>query len=88
MEVEAKHQEKLVTVTLVTDRDGELEDEQKQVEKGKTLVATLKQELGVAAQLALWVVRANGKLKPLGDHEEHQVKQGDRYEVILRGGVS
>ena len=88
MEATAKAKEKLVNVTLVVKQGDEVTTETKQVAKGKTDVSVLKEELGVSAEDSLWVVRPNGKLKQLGDHEEHQVKEGDRYEVIARGGVS
>jgi sulfur carrier protein ThiS len=80
--------EKLVTVTLIV-KEGETEtDEAKEILKGKTEAAVLKTELGVPPEDSLWVVRANGKIAQLADHEEHNVKQGDRFEVVGRGGVS
>jgi len=80
---------KLVTVTLtLTDEAGESNTEQEAIEGGPTEVVELKAELGVAADSALWVVQKNGKKKQLGDHEKHNVKDGDRYEALVRGGVS
>jgi hypothetical protein len=84
-----KKPHKLVKVTLVTtDETGESKSEEKEIPKGETEVSLLKEELGVAPELALWVVRKNGKRRQLADHEKHDVKAEDRFEVIVRGGVS
>jgi hypothetical protein len=90
MEAEAKEKPKLVEVTLVVDDEetGESKDEMKEIPKGKTEVSVLKEELGVPAELALWVIRENGKRKQLADHETHDVKARDKFMVITRGGVS
>jgi hypothetical protein len=80
---------KLVMVTLtLTDDTGHSTTEEKSIEGGPTEVLELKAELGVAADIALWVVQKNGKKKQLGDHEKHNVKDGDHYEALVRGGVS
>jgi hypothetical protein len=34
------------------------------------------------------VITNAGKKHQLGDHEKHNVKEGDRYEALVRGGVS
>lgn len=87
MEATAK-KEKLVTVTLIV-KEGEAErEETRQVPEGKTEVAVLKSELGVPPEDSLWVIHGGGKPRQLADHEEHQVKEGDRYESVGRGGVS
>ncbi|HEX8753780.1 MAG TPA: hypothetical protein VF731_10230, partial [Solirubrobacterales bacterium] len=66
MEATAK-KEKLVTVTLIV-KEGETErEETRQVPKGKTEVAVLKTELGVAPEDSLWVIQAGGKPKQLAD---------------------
>jgi sulfur carrier protein ThiS len=84
-----KKPHKLVKVTLITaDETGETKSEEKEIPKGETEVSLLKEELGVAPELALWVVRKNGKRRQLADHEKHNVEAGDRFEVIVRGGVS
>ncbi len=90
MEAEAKAKPKLVEVTLVVDDEqtGESKSEMKEVPKGETAVTALKEELGVPAELALWVIRKNGKRKQLADHQSHEVKTGDTFMVITRGGVS
>lgn len=78
-----------VHVTLtVTDENGATQVEEKTIDGGPTPVPDLKSELGVPVESALWVVQRNGKKKQLGDHEKHNVKEGDRYEALVRGGVS
>ena len=37
---------------------------------------------------ALWVIDKAGKKKVLGDHETHDVKEGDHFEALVKGGVS
>jgi len=89
-EKEHEKEKKLVTVTLITvdEQTGEKVSEERRIPKGKTEVPILKQELGVAAELSLWVIERNGRRKRLVDHETHNVKEGDRFEVIRPGGVS
>jgi sulfur carrier protein ThiS len=80
---------KLVSVTItLTDENGESQTEEKAIEGGPTEVVALKAELGVPPESALWVVQRNGKKKQLADHAKHNVKEGDRYEALVRGGVS
>lgn len=79
----------LVRVTLgVTTDDGQTQVVEKQIESGPTKVSTLKDELGVPQDSSLWVLAKNGKKKPLGDHETHDVKAGDHFEALVKGGVS
>jgi hypothetical protein len=79
----------LVTVSLtITDENGDTQIEEKRIPDGPTKVTDLKAELGVPAESALWVIAKSGKRKQLGDHETHNVKQDDRYETLVRGGVS
>lgn len=79
----------LVTVALtITDENGNSQTDEKSIPGGPTKVTDLKAELGVPAESALWVIAKSGKKKQLGDHETHNVKQNDRYEAIVRGGVS
>ena len=79
----------LVTVALtITDENGNSQTEEKNIPGGSTKVTDLKAELGVPAESALWVIAKSGKKKQLGDHEAHNVKEGDRYEALVRGGVS
>lgn len=85
----AKAQESLVSVTLtLTDPDGNTQTETKALPGGATDVTTLKAELGVPAESALWVIEKSGKKRQLGDHERDNVKQGDRFEALVRGGIS
>lgn len=72
----------------VTDENGATQVEDKTIDGGPTPVPELKSELGVPAESALWVVQKNGKKKQLADHQTHNVKEGDRYEALVRGGVS
>jgi hypothetical protein len=87
---EHKEEKKLVTVTLITidPETGEEVAEEKQIAKGKTVVAVVKQELDVPAELSLWVIGKNGRRKRLADHDVHDVKKGDQFVVIRPGGVS
>jgi hypothetical protein len=84
--VVSKH--KMVTVTLgVTREDGQPTTVEKTIESGPTLVPALKQELEVPADSSLWVI-VKGKKKPLADHQHHDVKAGDHFEALVKGGVS
>lgn len=79
----------LVTVALtITDENGNTKTENKSIPRGHTKVVELKAELGVPPESALWVIAKSGRKKQLGDHETHDVKEGDRYEALVRGGVS
>jgi hypothetical protein len=71
-----------------TDPEGNSETATLEIESGPTKVPELKTELGVEETASLWVIEANGKKKQLGDHESHNVKAGDRYQALVRGGVS
>ena len=85
----AAHHPEQVTVTLtVVNNEGQSHDESKSIDAGPTKVTELKVELGVAAEDALWVTEKNGKPKQLADHETHNVKAGDHYRAIVKGGVS
>lgn len=81
---------KLVEVTLVTiDPDtGDEVAEEKEIPKGKTEVAVIKQELDVPAELSLWVIGKDGRRKRLADHDIYDVKKHDKFVVIRPGGVS
>jgi hypothetical protein len=79
----------LVEVSLeTTNEDGETQTTTLMIEAGPTKVTVLKSELGIPEESSLWVIQKNGKKKPLGDHETHDVKAGDRYQALVRGGVS
>jgi hypothetical protein len=84
--VKKKH---LVEVSLeTTDEDGATEVKTLSIEPGPTKVEVLMSELGVADALSLWVIKRDGKPKPLAPHETHDVKAGDRYQALVPGGVS
>ena len=83
------HHPELVTVTLtVTDENGNTQAETLSIPEGPTKVTELKAELGVPAESALWLISKTGHRRQLGDHENHDLKEGDHYEAIVRGGVS
>lgn len=87
-EPEAEASRHLVEVVLVTtNEEGETQTTHPEIESGPTKVTTLKAELGIPEDSALWVIQ-HGKKKPLGDHETFDVKAGDHFEAIVRGGVS
>ena len=78
-----------VAVTLVVDDpDGEVQTIESTIPSGPTKVPDLKAELGVPAEASLWVVRAGGKPTQLVDHATHNVKAGERFETVVKGGVS
>jgi len=78
-----------VTVTLgITNEEGETQIVQRTIPAGPTHVPVLKAELQVPEDSALWVIDKAGKKKVLGDHETHDVKEGDHFEALVKGGVS
>ena len=79
----------LVEVTItITDSEGDSNTEAKSIPSGPTKVVELKAELGVPEEDTLWIITKEGKKHQLGDHEDHDVQEGDRYEAVPRGGVS
>ena len=88
--VPEKHpHDQLVEVTLtITDDSGNTTTTEKEIPEGETPVPTLKQELGVAETDSLFLLKKNGKRELLADHKHHNVKAGDRFEVVGKGGVS
>lgn len=85
---EQDRHDKLVTVTLtITDDQGNTTTIEREIAEGPTPVPTLKEELGVSAADSLFIVK-HGKPKMLADHEKHNVKEGDHFEVVSKGGVS
>lgn len=90
MEAAQNPQRGLVEVTEgITDEDtGDSQTKTLEIEGGPTPVSELKAELGIQGAKALWVVEKNGKKKALSDHETHNVKAGDHFEAIVKGGVS
>lgn len=86
---EEKPHPELVEVTLtITDEQGDTTTQTKEIPVGPTPVTTLKQELGVPDTETLFLLREGHKPKVLADHETHDVKAGDHYEVISKGGAS
>jgi hypothetical protein len=85
----AAKKEATVTVSMgVTDPEtGESQTVEATIPGGPTPVPELKTELQIAADASLWVVK-NGKPKQLVDHERYNVKAGDHFEAISKGGVS
>ena len=89
MEPATHHEDQVVDVTInITDENGNTQTVSRTIPSGPTKVTTLKEELGVPAQDALWVVDKHGKKHPVADHATHVVRDGDQYEAIVRGGVS
>jgi hypothetical protein len=89
MDTQVERHTELVTVTLgLTTDNGQSTTESKSVPGGATKVPTLKEELGVPAASALWLIDKHGKKKALADHESHHVKEGDHFEALAKGGVS
>jgi hypothetical protein len=80
--------DELVTVTVtIDDPDDGSVTEDRSIESGPTPVPILKEELGVPAEESLFLDR-DGKRKLLADHERHNVKAGDHFEYVGKGGVS
>jgi sulfur carrier protein ThiS len=80
---------RLVEVSLeATDEAGESQTTAFEIPAGDTAVPKLKEELGLEATAPLWVIKKDGKRKPLSDHEHHDVKEGDRYQAIVKGHIS
>jgi hypothetical protein len=73
----------LVTVAVAITDEAEAT-----IESGTTEVTALKAEFGAPPESVLWVIARDGTKKQLGDHESYDVKEGDRFEAIFRGGVS
>ena len=80
---------KLVAVTLTSvGEDGSSINEEKEIPKGETEVLVIKAELGIAPELALWLIGKKERKHQLADHQSHDVKKGDHFQVIVPGGVS
>ena len=84
---DAKH--RLVDVTLeVTDEEGETQKRHVELPSGETPVTTLEAELGITDVQQLWLIRKDHKPRPLAKHEKVDVKDGDRYEALVKGAIS
>jgi hypothetical protein len=78
-----------VTVTLgITDEQGNTQTVEKTVDAGPTKVTVLKAELGVPEDSSLWVIGRDGRKRVLADHETYDVRAGDHFEALVKGGVS
>jgi hypothetical protein len=86
--VETKPELVEVTVDITNEDTGETRTENLRILGGPTPVPELKTELGVDDTAVLWVVEKDGKTKPLADHENFNVKAGDHFIAIVKGGVS
>lgn len=85
---EGAHRHPVEVSLEITNEEGGSQTTTLTIESGPTKVTVLKSEIGIAEDASLWVIQKNGKKKPLGDHETHNVKEGDRYQALVRGGVS
>jgi streptogramin lyase len=85
----AAKKKELVTVTIgVTDPNtGDSQTVEATIPGGPTPVPELKATLQIAPDSSLWVIK-NGRKKVLADHEKHNVKAGDHFEAISKGGIS
>jgi hypothetical protein len=86
--VAPKHEQVAVTLGVTNEDDGTTQTLELSIPGGPTPVPELKAELGIADASALWVVQKNGHRKALADHQTHNVKEGDHYEALVKGGVS
>jgi hypothetical protein len=78
-----------VEVTLsITDEQGNTTTTEREIPAGPTPVPTLKDELGIPETESLFLARKDKPKKLLADHAQHNVKQGDHYEVVGKGGAS
>lgn len=87
-EFHGKHPAPVAVTLIVDDPEGETETHEETIPSGPTKVPELKAELGVPPEASLWLVRQHGKPKQLVDHESHDVKAGDRFETVVKGGIS
>jgi hypothetical protein len=82
------HDEPVEVTLTVTDDDGNTTTTEKEIPEGPTPVPTLKQELGVPDADSLFLLKDGKKPKPLVDHESHNVKAGDHFDAVGKGGAS
>src|SRR5271155_3643712 len=84
------HEVHLVEVTIEeTDEEtGETQTTTHQIPRGETTVPTLETELGITEVEQLWVIKKDGTRKPLAGHEKTDVQAGDRYQAVVKGGIS
>jgi hypothetical protein len=89
MSTEAKAKPDTVEVTLgVTGDDGSSKTETLSIPAGPTKTPVLKEELGIDSTASLWVIEKNGQKKLLGENQSDNVKAGDHFEALVKGGVS
>ena len=84
------HEVHLVEVTIeVTDEEnGETQTTKHQIPRGETPIPTLETEFGITEVEQLWVIKKDGTRKPLASHEKTDVQAGDRYQAVVKGGIS
>ena len=87
-EARREHSQEVDVTLVVTDPEGETETLEKLIPSGPTKVPELKAELGVLPEASLWLIRPHRKPKQLVDHETHDVKARDRFETVVKGGIS
>lgn len=87
-EMHEDRREVTVFVTVVDEATNESHEQDQQIESGASKVEVIKEELGVPAASALWVLGGDGRSHQLADHRDHDVREGDHFEVIVRGGIS
>ena len=83
----AKH-DQVTVVLMLSDEQGNSQEQSFTLDSGPIKVSGLKALLGVPAESSLWVIQKNGKRKQLADHQNHNVKEGDRFEALVKGGIS
>ena len=87
-EADEAHRHSVDVSLEITNEEGESQTSTVMIESGPTKVTKLNCVLGLPEVSALGVIDNCGKNKPLGDHETFNVKADDRFQAIVRGGVS
>jgi hypothetical protein len=77
-----------VTIEVTDEENGETQTSTHQIPRGETPVPTLEAELGITDVEQLWVIKKDGTRKPLASHEKTNVRAGDRYQAVVKGGIS
>ena len=77
-----------VTIEVTDEESGETQTTTHEIPRGETPVPTLETELGITDVEQLWVIKKDGARKPLAGHEKTDVQAGDRYQAVVKGGIS
>jgi hypothetical protein len=77
-----------VTIEETDEETGETQTTTHEIPRGETPVPTLEAELGITEVEQLWVIKKDGARKPLASHEKTDVQAGDRYQAVVKGGIS